>query len=59
VGVSALLTASTVAYTALRIAGTIYMIWLGARLLLGALRKSDLASTVTQRAAVPSGALRS
>jgi len=33
VGVSALLTASTVAYTALRIAGALYMLWLGARLL--------------------------
>lgn len=38
VGVSALLTASTVAYTVLRIAGAIYMIWLGSRLLLRALR---------------------
>jgi threonine/homoserine/homoserine lactone efflux protein len=38
VGVSALLTASTDAYTAVRIAGAIYMIWLGSRLLLRALR---------------------
>jgi threonine/homoserine/homoserine lactone efflux protein len=35
-GISALLAASTVAYTALRVAGTVYMVWLGARLLLRA-----------------------
>ncbi len=39
VGVSALLTASTVAYTAVRIAGAIYMILLGSRLLLRAVRE--------------------
>ncbi|MFG1927145.1 LysE family translocator [Cryptosporangium sp. NPDC048952] len=33
VGVSTLLTASTVAYTALRIAGATYLIWLGAHML--------------------------
>jgi threonine/homoserine/homoserine lactone efflux protein len=33
VGVSALLTASTVAYTVLRIAGALYMVWFGLRLL--------------------------
>lgn len=33
VGVSALLTASNTAYTVLRVAGAIYMTWLGARLL--------------------------
>ena len=38
VGVSALLTASATAYTVVRIAGAIYMVWLGARLLLRALR---------------------
>jgi threonine/homoserine/homoserine lactone efflux protein len=38
VGMSALLTASTVAYTTLRIAGAIYMIWLGTRLLCRAVR---------------------
>jgi len=37
VGVSALLTASTVAYTVVRIAGAGYMVWLGARLLWTAL----------------------
>lgn len=38
VGVSAALTASTVGYTVLRIAGAAYMVWLGLRLLLRALR---------------------
>jgi threonine/homoserine/homoserine lactone efflux protein len=38
VGVSALLAASTAAYTAVRIAGAVYMIWLGSSLLLRALR---------------------
>jgi threonine/homoserine/homoserine lactone efflux protein len=38
VGVSALLAASTAAYTAVRFAGAVYMIWLGSRLLLRALR---------------------
>ncbi|MPQ99385.1 LysE family translocator [Modestobacter sp. I12A-02628] len=40
VGVSALLTASTVAYTVLRVVGAAYMVWLGARLLVGALRRA-------------------
>jgi threonine/homoserine/homoserine lactone efflux protein len=38
VGVSALLAASSAAYTAVRIAGAVYMIWLGSRLVLRALR---------------------
>jgi threonine/homoserine/homoserine lactone efflux protein len=38
VGVSALLAASTAAYTAVRIAGAVYMIWLGSRLMLRAIR---------------------
>lgn len=38
VGVSALLTASTIAYTVVRIAGAVYMVWLGSGLLLRALR---------------------
>lgn len=37
-GVSALLTASTTAYTTLRVAGAAYMLWLGLRLLVRALR---------------------
>ncbi|MFF5083320.1 LysE family translocator [Actinoplanes sp. NPDC000266] len=38
VGVSALLAASTLAYTILRIAGAAYMLWLGARMLIAARR---------------------
>jgi len=38
VGITALLAVSTVAYTVLRIAGACYMLWLGSRLLLRALR---------------------
>jgi threonine/homoserine/homoserine lactone efflux protein len=38
VGISALLTASTVAYNGLRVAGAAYMVWLGLRLLLSARR---------------------
>jgi threonine/homoserine/homoserine lactone efflux protein len=41
VGVSALLTASTTAYTAVRIAGAVYMIWLGSRLLVRAVRGAN------------------
>ena len=37
-GVSALLTASTIAYTIVRVIGAAYMIWMGARLLLQARR---------------------
>jgi threonine/homoserine/homoserine lactone efflux protein len=50
IGLSALLTASTVAYTALRIAGAIYMVWLGLRLLAGALRRGQRASAVATSA---------
>jgi threonine/homoserine/homoserine lactone efflux protein len=39
VGVSALLTASAVAYTCVRIAGAGYMMWLGGKMLRSALRK--------------------
>jgi threonine/homoserine/homoserine lactone efflux protein len=59
VGVSALLTASIVAYTGVRIMGAIYMVWLGSRLLGTALghRASD---PVTQEpSAVGGGMLRS
>ncbi|GAA2686549.1 LysE family translocator [Actinoplanes palleronii] len=40
VGVSALLTASTVAYTALRVAGAAYMLYLGARMVRAAFRSA-------------------
>jgi threonine/homoserine/homoserine lactone efflux protein len=39
VGVSALLTASTTAYTIVRIAGAAYMVWLGGKMLWAALRR--------------------
>src|SRR3954462_4045929 len=40
VGVSALLTASQLGYTLLRVAGAAYMIYLGAKMIWGALRRS-------------------
>ena len=39
VGVSALLSASTVAYTLVRLTGALYMIWIGTRLLVQAVRR--------------------
>jgi threonine/homoserine/homoserine lactone efflux protein len=51
VGVSALLTASTAAYTVVRIAGALYMIWLGSHLLLDALRRHGDGSVVHERPA--------
>ncbi|BCJ44264.1 lysine transporter LysE [Actinoplanes ianthinogenes] len=42
VGVSALLTASTVAYTVLRVAGAAYMIFLGARMIRAAVRAAPI-----------------
>jgi threonine/homoserine/homoserine lactone efflux protein len=44
VGVSALLTTSTIAYTTLRVIGAAYMVWLGARLIwTGVIRRSPTA----------------
>jgi threonine/homoserine/homoserine lactone efflux protein len=45
-GISALLSASTTAYTLVRIAGAVYMVWIGSRLLLHAIR-GDLAALVS------------
>jgi threonine/homoserine/homoserine lactone efflux protein len=59
VGVSALLTASTVAYTAVRIAGAIYMIWLGSRLLVRAVRHLDGDSTADAGVTSDPGVARS
>jgi threonine/homoserine/homoserine lactone efflux protein len=56
VGVAALLTASTLAYDSLRIAGALYMLWLGARLLWAAVRHTD-APSLTLDGAQASGAL--
>jgi threonine/homoserine/homoserine lactone efflux protein len=53
VGISALLTASTVAYTVLRILGALYMLWIGSRLVLHAVR-GDLGSFATGRGSVKS-----
>jgi len=41
VGVSAILTASTVAYTVLRLVGAAYLIWLGLRWLVAAIRRRE------------------
>ncbi|GAA0224262.1 LysE family translocator [Cryptosporangium japonicum] len=41
VGVSALLTASTVAYTALRVAGAAYLVWLGVQMIRSTLRRRE------------------
>jgi threonine/homoserine/homoserine lactone efflux protein len=41
VGVSALLTASTVAFTVVRIAGAVYMLWLGSRLVARGVKGAD------------------
>ena len=42
VGLGALLAASQMAYEALRIAGALYMLWLGARMIVAALRGAEL-----------------
>ncbi|MFI5890528.1 LysE family translocator [Actinoplanes sp. NPDC051513] len=53
VGVSALLTASEVAYTILRVAGASYMIYLGVRMVRAALRKGAGADETTAERATP------
>lgn len=58
-GVSALLTASTVAYTIVRIAGAIYMITLGSRLALRALRGHGHDGTGGVAPTTPPGLTRS
>ncbi len=58
VGVSALLTASTVAYEALRIVGAGYLIWLGGRILWRLVR-SRAAAPAGSAPAAPGGAWRS
>jgi threonine/homoserine/homoserine lactone efflux protein len=60
VGVSALLTASTEAYTVVRTVGAIYMIWLGSQLLLAAIRdRHDDQPPTDQPPTVAPGILRS
>ncbi|GAA4597165.1 threonine/homoserine/homoserine lactone efflux protein [Actinoplanes octamycinicus] len=51
VGVSALLTASTVAYTVLRVAGAAYMIFLGVRMIRAAVRPGPVEAADTAPAA--------
>ncbi|MCU7723204.1 LysE family translocator [Actinoplanes sp. KI2] len=53
VGVSALLTASEVAYTALRVAGAAYMIYLGVRMVRGAIKTRIAYAEEAPGAAVP------
>lgn len=55
VGITALIEISTVAYTVLRIAGACYMLWLGSRLLLQALRSGKGSAG---EVAVPDGGSR-
>lgn len=52
VGVSALLTASTIAYTVVRIAGAAFMIWLGLKMLWSAVRDRDGIDTSKSTVAV-------
>ncbi len=57
-GVSALLTASALAYAAVRIAGAVYMVWLGVRLLHQAIRgdHADAQQEVRAGEGTPAGA---
>lgn len=59
VGVSALLTASTVAYTVVRIAGALYMIWIGSRLLIRALQGDGAGLAALRSPAGEPGLVRS
>lgn len=56
VGVSALLTASTVAYGIVEALGAAWLCWLGVRLLLSAARRRDGAEAVAPAPAQPEGA---
>ena len=55
-GVSALLTASTVAYGIVEALGAAWLCWLGVRLLLSAARRRDGAEAVAPAPAQPEGA---
>lgn len=60
IGVSALLEASTLGYTIVRIAGALYMVWLGSRLLLKAFRdRRDGGPLLDPAPAAPRGLPRS
>jgi len=47
VGISALLTASEVAYTVLRLVGAAYLVWLGLRLVWAAIRRDRVTEAIT------------
>jgi threonine/homoserine/homoserine lactone efflux protein len=53
-GVSALLTASTVAYETLRWAGVCYLLWMGGRMVWSSLRRAGTASVALTQEAAPS-----
>lgn len=55
VGVSALLAASEIAYTALRIVGALYMVWLGVGMLRSALSRTSTPESVAAVEATASG----
>jgi threonine/homoserine/homoserine lactone efflux protein len=59
IGVSALLTASTIAYMIVRIAGALYMIWIGSGLLIRALQRHGDEFTSPQAPAGEPGLARS
>ena len=59
VGISALLTASTVAYDLVRIAGALYMVGLGARLLVRALRPTGVTAPAESQPSRAPSLLRS
>lgn len=59
VGTSALLTASTIAYTIVRVAGAAYMLWMGSRLVVCAVRGNDNAVASFETAADRRSATRS
>ena len=58
VGLGALLAVSRFAYDALRVAGALYMLWLGGRMLVAALRKSEPSATVPAERTTRSWLLR-
>src|SRR6185312_10874207 len=58
-GVSVLLTASHTAYLALRVVGAAYLIWMGGRMLLDALRRKDTAAPATTAAEATTAAATS
>ncbi len=56
-GVAAVLRASAAAFDVLRLAGTVYLVWLGARALVASFRRESSAPEHTQRRVKERGAL--